>query len=131
MRLRLSCLTSRSIISIDSSIKLSLSSSLSSFIEMIRESSDRHFFKLETWKVLWTLLSSSGSSSLYATRPTLLRILNGEVKLSLLSESDDTFPILQALSDLNYFFGGFMNYLWSRELDISNFGPADRKILPV
>nr|GEX45173.1 zinc finger BED domain-containing protein RICESLEEPER 2 [Tanacetum cinerariifolium] len=38
---------------------------------------------------------------------------------------------LQALSDSNYLFGGFMYYLWSRELNISNFGPADRKILPV
>ncbi|GKA92629.1 hypothetical protein Tco_0814554 [Tanacetum coccineum] len=48
------------------------------------------------------------------------------VKLSSLSESDDTFLSLQALSDLYYLFGGFMDYLWSRELDISNFGPADR-----
>nr|GEV37734.1 integrase, catalytic region, zinc finger, CCHC-type, peptidase aspartic, catalytic [Tanacetum cinerariifolium] len=32
---------------------------------------------------------------------------------------------LQALSNLHYLFGGFMDYLWSRELDISNFGPAD------
>ncbi|GJY30031.1 hypothetical protein Tco_0405798 [Tanacetum coccineum] len=38
---------------------------------------DRHFFKLETWKVLWTLLSSSESSSLYATGLILSRILNG------------------------------------------------------
>nr|GEW46015.1 reverse transcriptase domain-containing protein [Tanacetum cinerariifolium] len=53
------------------------------------------------------------------------------VKLSLLFKSDDTFPSLQALSDLYYLFGGFMDYLWSCELDISNFGPAERKILPV
>ncbi|GJV23165.1 hypothetical protein Tco_1375860, partial [Tanacetum coccineum] len=53
------------------------------------------------------------------------------VKLSSLSESDDTFPRLQALSNLHYLFGGFMDYLWSRELDISNFGLADRKIIPV
>ncbi|GJX46678.1 hypothetical protein Tco_0271868 [Tanacetum coccineum] len=39
--------------------------------------------------------------------------------------------ILEALSDLYYLFGGFIDYLWSCELDISNFGPADRKILPV
>ncbi|GKD69960.1 hypothetical protein Tco_1324050 [Tanacetum coccineum] len=38
-------------------------------------SSDKHFFRLETWKVLWTLLSSSGSSSLYATGPIRSRIL--------------------------------------------------------
>ncbi|GKA66282.1 hypothetical protein Tco_0766090, partial [Tanacetum coccineum] len=38
---------------------------------------------------------------------------------------------LQALSDLYYLFGGFIDYLWSCELDISNFGPTDRKILPV
>nr|GEY52693.1 integrase, catalytic region, zinc finger, CCHC-type, peptidase aspartic, catalytic [Tanacetum cinerariifolium] len=48
------------------------------------------------------------------------------VKLSSLFKSDDTFPSLQALSDLHYLFGGFMDYLWSRELNISNFGPADR-----
>ncbi|GJS33482.1 retrovirus-related pol polyprotein from transposon TNT 1-94 [Tanacetum coccineum] len=48
------------------------------------------------------------------------------IKLSSLSESDDTFPSLQVLSDLYNLFGGFMDYLWSRELDISNFGPADR-----
>nr|GEW92389.1 hypothetical protein [Tanacetum cinerariifolium] len=53
------------------------------------------------------------------------------VKLSSLSKSDDTFSSLQALSDLYYLFGGFWDYLWSRELDISNFGPADRKILPM
>nr|GEV11336.1 hypothetical protein [Tanacetum cinerariifolium] len=53
------------------------------------------------------------------------------VMLSSLSESDDTFLSLQAFSDLYYLFGGFMYYLWSRELNISNFGPADRKILPV
>ncbi|GJV70186.1 hypothetical protein Tco_1485695 [Tanacetum coccineum] len=38
---------------------------------------------------------------------------------------------LQALSNLYYLFSGFMDYLWSCELDISNFGPTDRKILPV
>nr|GEW54063.1 hypothetical protein [Tanacetum cinerariifolium] len=53
------------------------------------------------------------------------------VKLSSLSKSDDTFPSLQALSDLYYLFGGFMYYLWSRQLDISNFGLTDRKNLPV
>ncbi|GJX73753.1 hypothetical protein Tco_0312348, partial [Tanacetum coccineum] len=48
------------------------------------------------------------------------------VKLSSLSKSDDTFPSLQALSNLHYLFDGFMDYLWSRELNISNFGSADR-----
>ncbi|GJR72379.1 hypothetical protein Tco_0084744 [Tanacetum coccineum] len=48
------------------------------------------------------------------------------VKLSSFSESDDAFSSLQALSDLYYLFGGFMDYLWSRELKISNFGQADR-----
>ncbi|GJW46115.1 hypothetical protein Tco_0077761 [Tanacetum coccineum] len=33
---------------------LSLSSSQSSFIGMMRDSSDRHSFRLEMWKVLWT-----------------------------------------------------------------------------
>ncbi|GJY14012.1 hypothetical protein Tco_0383321, partial [Tanacetum coccineum] len=46
------------------------------------------------------------------------------VKLSPLSESDETFPSLQALWDLYYLFGGFMDYLWSCELDISNFRSA-------
>ncbi|GJR41241.1 elongation factor 1-gamma 2-like protein [Tanacetum coccineum] len=32
---------------------------------------------------------------------------------------------LQALSDLYYLFDGFMDYLWSRELEISNFGPEN------
>nr|GEV18167.1 reverse transcriptase domain-containing protein [Tanacetum cinerariifolium] len=36
------------------------------------------------------------------------------VKLSSLSESNDTFLSLQALLDLYYLFGGFMDYLWSR-----------------
>ncbi|GKF08138.1 hypothetical protein Tco_0042362, partial [Tanacetum coccineum] len=47
------------------------------------------------------------------------------VKLPSLSESNDTFLSLQALSDLYYLFSGFMDYLWSRELNISNFGPTD------
>ncbi|GJU08900.1 hypothetical protein Tco_1125330 [Tanacetum coccineum] len=83
-------------ISTGSSTKLSLSSSRSSFIGMTRDSSDKHFFRLETWKVLWTLLSSSGSSSLYATGPIRSRILKG--------------PILQALSNLYYFLRGFMEF---------------------
>ncbi|GKC04655.1 hypothetical protein Tco_0996265 [Tanacetum coccineum] len=53
------------------------------------------------------------------------------VKLSSLSKSDDTFLSLQTLSNLHYLFSGFIDYLWSCELDISNFGPADRKILLV
>ncbi|GJX69975.1 hypothetical protein Tco_0307146 [Tanacetum coccineum] len=32
----------------------------------------------------------------------------------------------EPLSDLYYLFGGFMDYLWSCELYISNFSPADR-----
>ncbi|GKB92021.1 hypothetical protein Tco_0964293, partial [Tanacetum coccineum] len=47
------------------------------------------------------------------------------VKLSSVSESDDTFSCLQALLDLNYLFDGFMDYLWSCELNISNFDPTD------
>nr|GEX99040.1 zinc finger, CCHC-type [Tanacetum cinerariifolium] len=49
---KLGCLTSWSMISTGSSTKLSLSSSRSSFIGMTRDSLDRHFFKLETWKGL-------------------------------------------------------------------------------
>ncbi|GJS30922.1 hypothetical protein Tco_0491542, partial [Tanacetum coccineum] len=36
------------------------------------------------------------------------------VKLSSFFESDDTFSSLQALSNLHYLFGSFMDYLWSR-----------------
>nr|GEV12953.1 retrovirus-related Pol polyprotein from transposon TNT 1-94 [Tanacetum cinerariifolium] len=36
---------------------------------------------------------------------------------------------LQALMNLHDLFSGFMNYLWSCELNISNFGPTNRKIL--
>nr|GEY72991.1 retrovirus-related Pol polyprotein from transposon TNT 1-94 [Tanacetum cinerariifolium] len=53
------------------------------------------------------------------------------VKLSSFSESDDTLPSLQALSNLHYLFGGFLDYLWSGELNISNFGLADWKIPPM
>nr|GEU80985.1 reverse transcriptase domain-containing protein [Tanacetum cinerariifolium] len=48
------------------------------------------------------------------------------VKLSSLSKSDDTISSFQTLSNLHYLFSGFMDYLWSYELNISNFGPADR-----
>nr|GEY20011.1 zinc finger, CCHC-type [Tanacetum cinerariifolium] len=33
---------------------------------------------------------------------------------------------MQALTNLHYLFSGFMDYFWSRELNISNFGPANR-----
>nr|GEV33795.1 hypothetical protein [Tanacetum cinerariifolium] len=106
MRLCLSCLTSQSMISIGSSTKLSLSSSRNSFIGITRDSSDKHFFKLEIWEDLeWSNVSW--------------------IKLPSLSESDDTFTSLQALSNLHYLFSGFMDYFWSCELNISNFGPAD------
>ncbi|GJV95801.1 hypothetical protein Tco_1547378 [Tanacetum coccineum] len=48
------------------------------------------------------------------------------IKLSSLSESDNTFTSLQALSNLHYLLSGFMDYFWSRKLNISNFGPANR-----
>ncbi|GJR65885.1 hypothetical protein Tco_0011950 [Tanacetum coccineum] len=67
-------------ISTGSSTKLSLSSSRSSFIGMTRDSPDKHFFILETWKV---------------NVP--------RVKLSSFSELDDTFTSLQALSNLHNF----------------------------
>nr|GEY42249.1 hypothetical protein [Tanacetum cinerariifolium] len=35
------------------------------------------------------------------------------VKLSSLSKPDETFPSLQALSNLHYLFSGLMDYLWS------------------
>ncbi|GKA98822.1 hypothetical protein Tco_0826759 [Tanacetum coccineum] len=38
---------------------------------------------------------------------------------------------LQALTNLHDLFSGFLNYFWSRKLRISNFGPANRKILPM
>nr|GFA37335.1 hypothetical protein [Tanacetum cinerariifolium] len=48
------------------------------------------------------------------------------IKLSSLSKSDDTFTRLQVLSNLHFRFIGFIDYFWSRKLNISNFGPADR-----
>ncbi|GJY22389.1 retrovirus-related pol polyprotein from transposon TNT 1-94 [Tanacetum coccineum] len=55
---------------------------------MTRDLSDKHFFRLEMWKVLWTFMISSGSSSLYATGLTLLRILNGPAIYELLAGED-------------------------------------------
>nr|GEU90536.1 hypothetical protein [Tanacetum cinerariifolium] len=60
MQLCLSFLASRSIISTGSSTKLSLSLSQISFIGMTRDSSDRHFFKSEMWKIFsrgWSFAS--------------------------------------------------------------------------
>ncbi|GKC36224.1 hypothetical protein Tco_1048608, partial [Tanacetum coccineum] len=59
MQLRLSCLTSRSIISTGSSTTLSLSSSQISFIGMMRDLSHKYF--LEMWKVAsrgWSFASA-------------------------------------------------------------------------
>nr|GEZ12218.1 hypothetical protein [Tanacetum cinerariifolium] len=53
----------------------------------MRDSLDKYFFRLEMWKVLWTLLSSSRSSSLYATGPIRSRILNGSMYRVLTDES--------------------------------------------
>ncbi|GJV62035.1 hypothetical protein Tco_1468135 [Tanacetum coccineum] len=39
----------------------------SSFIGIMRDSSNKHFLRLETWKVLWILLSSLGSSEFIKT----------------------------------------------------------------
>ncbi|GKF82789.1 hypothetical protein Tco_0244445 [Tanacetum coccineum] len=79
---------------------------------------------------MWTLLSSSGSSEFICHWADPFKDLKWSnvpgVKLSSLFELDDTFSSLQALSDLYYLFSGFMDYLWSHELDISNFGLADR-----
>ncbi|GJU86545.1 hypothetical protein Tco_1294091 [Tanacetum coccineum] len=95
---------------------------------MMRDSSNRYFFKLETWKVLWTLLSSSEAPVLYCQLGQPFKDLKWSnvpgVKLSLFSKSYDTFPSLQALSDLHYLFGGFMDYLWSREFGIFTLGPT-------
>ncbi|GJY94266.1 hypothetical protein Tco_0510627 [Tanacetum coccineum] len=50
--------------------------------------------------------------------------LLGDVKCILLGRSLDS---LQALSNFgHYLFSGFMDYFWSRKLNISNFGPANR-----
>nr|GEW81461.1 ribonuclease H-like domain-containing protein [Tanacetum cinerariifolium] len=59
---------------------------------------------------------------------TMNKLVKGKLVRGILIR---TFATLQALSSLHYLFSGFMDYLWSCELDISNFGPADRKILPV
>ncbi|GJW37717.1 hypothetical protein Tco_0060637 [Tanacetum coccineum] len=53
------------------------------------------------------------------------------IKLSLFSKSDDSFTSLQALLNLHYFLSGFMDYFWSCKLNISNFSPANRRILPM
>ncbi|GJQ97750.1 hypothetical protein Tco_0008889 [Tanacetum coccineum] len=113
-------------ISTGSSTKLSLSSSRSSFIGMTRDSSNKDFFRLETWKVLWTLLTSSGSSSLYATGPIRSSILKGPMLSPYIGIT--SLPVsgsLQALLNLHYLFSGFMDYFLSRELNISNFGPEN------
>ncbi|GJT62064.1 hypothetical protein Tco_1005597 [Tanacetum coccineum] len=67
------------------------------------------------------LLEFSGSSTFICHwGPTTFKDLEWSsvlgVKLSSFSKSDDAFLSLQALSDLYYLFGGFMDYLWSREL---------------
>ncbi|GKD55508.1 hypothetical protein Tco_1288895 [Tanacetum coccineum] len=48
------------------------------------------------------------------------------IKLSSFSKSEYTFTSLLALSNLYDLFSGFMDYFWSCELNISNFGPANR-----
>ena len=63
MRLRLRVLISRSIISTGFSTKCKDSSIWMSSRRTWRFSSARHFLRLETWKVGWTLLSSWGRSS--------------------------------------------------------------------
>lgn len=69
--------TFQSVTSIGSSKKWSWSSMWISSGGMINASSDRHLLRLDTWKVSWTPLSSSGNLSLYATGPTLESISNG------------------------------------------------------
>ncbi|GJW38383.1 hypothetical protein Tco_0064228 [Tanacetum coccineum] len=84
----------------------------------MRDSSDKHFLRFETWKVLWILLSFSGSSSLYATGPIPFQgIWIGLMYwdyASSFSELKDTFTSLQALTNLYDLFNGFLNYFWSR-----------------
>ncbi|GKC90799.1 hypothetical protein Tco_1151448 [Tanacetum coccineum] len=73
MQLRLSCLTSRSIISTGSSTTLSLSSSQISFIGMTRDLSHKYF--LEMWKVAsrgWSFASAvPGQMTHLVASPTL------------------------------------------------------------
>ncbi|GJU97818.1 putative reverse transcriptase domain-containing protein [Tanacetum coccineum] len=83
LRVRFNKEVTRGLLEVQGGDKVEFVIERSSFMGMMRDSSDRHFFSLEC-----------GS--------------------------------LKALSDLYYLFGGFMDYLWSRELDISNFGPAYR-----
>ncbi|MFS8027759.1 hypothetical protein Hanom_Chr16g01502471 [Helianthus anomalus] len=64
MRERLSCLVWRSMISTGFSTKCSVSFIWRSSRGIIKSCSARHFRRFDTPKVGWTLLSSSGSSSL-------------------------------------------------------------------
>ncbi|GKF73115.1 hypothetical protein Tco_0219447, partial [Tanacetum coccineum] len=93
-------------ISTGSSTKLSLSSRRSSFIGMTRDSSDKHFFRLETWKVLWILLHWANQLKDFE-RSNVPR-----VKLSSFSKLDDTFTSLQALSNLHYLFSQWFHGLF-------------------
>ncbi|GJR41307.1 hypothetical protein Tco_1216991 [Tanacetum coccineum] len=84
------------------------------------------------------MISTGSSIKLSLSRAEALSLGDGlrefvqiGISIKLVMWKIDTFPSLQALSDLYYLFYGFMDYLWSRQLDISNFGLEDRKILPV
>nr|GEW75165.1 hypothetical protein [Tanacetum cinerariifolium] len=78
-------------------------------------------------KIAWRVLEGGRSSvNQGGDEEVQLGVQGDEVKLSSLSESNDTFLSFQALLNLHYLFGGFLDYLWSCELNISNFGPADR-----
>ena len=77
MRLCLSLLTSRSMISTGSSTKLRFGFTCIFSKGMTRDSSDKHFFRLDTWNVSCMPWSSWGSRSLFATGPILARISNG------------------------------------------------------
>ncbi|MFS7906962.1 hypothetical protein Hanom_Chr01g00065401 [Helianthus anomalus] len=64
MRERLSCLVWRSMISTGFSTKCKVSLTWRSSSGIIVSGSATHFRRFDTWKVGWTLLSSSGNSSL-------------------------------------------------------------------
>nr|GEW15651.1 retrovirus-related Pol polyprotein from transposon TNT 1-94 [Tanacetum cinerariifolium] len=99
---------------------------------MTRDSSDKNFFRVETYVDI-TELFGKFKFICHWTNPFKDFEWSNvpRVKFFLFSKSDDTFTSLQALSNLNYLFSGFMDYFWSCELNISNFGPANRKILPM
>nr|GEW64090.1 hypothetical protein [Tanacetum cinerariifolium] len=78
--------------------------------------------------------SSAPNEDIHAHQEIVYRNLVGQVS-QLYGDAIDglclSLKVLQVLSNLHYLFSGFIDYFWSLKLNISNFGPANRKILPM